>query len=182
MAGRIPAREQCFALLEKYKVPRVIVEHSLQVTKVAVYLGKKLAAAGEKINLPLLEAAALLHDIDKKICLDDGSKKHAVEAARILEREGFPEIASIVKQHRLSHILEEPFSSWEAKLVYYADKRVRHSSIVSLQERFDYLLGRYGEFKGNIIKAKPKVFALEEEIFSKIDAVKDLRELNEESS
>lgn len=178
---RIPSEQDCFALLEKYEVPEIIVEHSRQVAKVALYLGEKLSGHGEKINLKLLLASALLHDIDKKICLDDPTKKHAVEASSILKREGFPEIAEIVRQHRLNQILEAHFTGWEAKLVYYADKRVRHTEIVSLQERFDYLLERYGSLRGEvkqgILAAKPKVFALEREILSKAKADVSLGEL-----
>ncbi|MAG22266.1 MAG: hypothetical protein CL943_03105 [Candidatus Diapherotrites archaeon] len=179
MSKNIPTPEECIPLLKKYGATETIIGHLKQTAKVAVFLGKKLAEKGEEIDLPLLEASALLHDIDKKITLDDHSKKHAVEAEAILKKEGFPKIAEIVRQHRLGWIRENQFSGWEAKLVYYSDKRVRHDQIVSLEERFEYLLERYGsiskEARESILKAKPKVFELEEEIFSKIDVDKNLK-------
>jgi putative nucleotidyltransferase with HDIG domain len=183
MREKIPSRKECLELLKKYRVPKNIVGHSMLVAKIALYLGRRLSAAGDRINLPLLEAAALLHDIDKKICIDDDTKKHAEEAAVILEREGLLEIAGIVKEHRLRHILEAPFSSLESKLVYYADKRVNPWGIASLDERYEYLLRNYGKtskrIKSEILKTKPMVLALEKDIFSKIGVNKELGGLDE---
>ena len=162
---KIPSREQCLSLLAKYNVPKNIVEHSELVARIAVFLGKKLSEKGERTDLRLLEAAALLHDIDKKICLENAEKIHGVEAAKILEKEGLKEIAELVKQHRLGYIIEKPFSCPGAKLVYYADKRVNHTNIVSLDERYDYLVERYGnvsaERREKILFTKPRVLALE---------------------
>ena len=169
------------SLLEKYGVPENIVAHSKQVAKVAAFLGGKLLEKGEEINLPRLKAACLLHDVDKKLCLGNPKLKHAVKGAKILEKEGFTEIAAIVKQHRLGHILEGPFSGWEAKLLYYSDKRVRHSEIVSLGERFEYLVERYGskspEYRKDIEATRSLVFALEREIFEIAGIATDLGEL-----
>ena len=174
----IPSRQECFKLLEKYKVPKPIVGHSEQVAKVAVYLGRAFAAGGEEINIPLLEASALLHDIDKMLCIEDGEKKHAFEGFKILEKEGFPEIAAIVREHRVSHILEARFSCIESKLLYYSDKRVKHEKIVSLGKRYEYLFERYGsiseEAKQRLVESKPLAFALEKEIFEKIKEKPDM--------
>lgn len=167
----IPPRKQAFELLKKYSVPGHIVAHSEQVAKIAVFLGEKISKSGESVNLPLVEAAALLHDIAKKISIDDPSKRHVPGAVKILEKEGLLEIAQIAGEHGLSHILEGHFSSLESKLVYYADKRVRHCSLVSLEERFEYLLERYSLVKPGvretILACKPKVFELEKELLGK---------------
>ncbi|MFA4855017.1 MAG: HDIG domain-containing metalloprotein [archaeon] len=75
----------------------------------------------------------------------------------------------------------KPFDCWEEKIVYYADKRVNHDKIVSLDERFDYLLKRYGIEKGirrTFLHCKPLVEKLEKEIFSKIDAGPELEGLS----
>ncbi len=178
----IPSREQALELLKKHNVPEHIVEHSKQVAKIAVFLGEKISENGKAVKLPLVEAAALLHDIAKKISIDDPNKRHVPEAVKILEKEGFPEIAQIAGEHGLSHILKGSFSSLESKLVYYADKRVRHGAIVPLEDRFGYLLERYSSVRKGvgetILACKPKVFALEKELLGKAKSGPELEGLN----
>jgi putative nucleotidyltransferase with HDIG domain len=176
----LPSREQCLKLLEKYGVPEHIVGHSIAVEKVALFLAKKLVEAGKQVDIELVSRASLLHDIDKIRTLETGAG-HGILSKQILEEESLPELGLIAFKHHLSHVLKErPFENWEEKLVYYADKRVTHDKVVSLDERFEYLLKRYGEKKEvfhKISACKPKVKQLEEEIFSKIDADKSLEEL-----
>ena len=176
----IPSREQALELLQKHDVPENIVGHSKQVAKVATFLAEKIKEQGEQVNVPLVDAAALLHDIGKHIGLNTG-KSHADEGAKILEKEGLPEIAKIAEEHRLHYILETPLSSLESKIVYYADKRVRYDKVVSLGERFDYLLERYGSikprFRETILKCRPLVEELEKELFGKAKTGVSLEEL-----
>ncbi len=176
----LPSREDCLALLEKHGLPEHIVRHSLAVEKVAVFLAKKLQEAGEQIDIDLVSRAAILHDIDKMKSLEIGSG-HGTISKRILEEEGFPQLGLIAFKHNLPIVLEpSPFQAWEEKIVYYADKRVNHDRIVSLDERFKYLLERYGREEKIIEKissCKPKVEELEREIFNKLGIDSSLSEL-----
>jgi uncharacterized protein len=178
----LPSREQCLALMMKHDLRRGMIKHSVMVSKVAVFLAKKLKETGEAVDVDVVERAALLHDLDKSLTLGNSSLEHAEHSRKILAEEGFPELGGIVAKHRLSFILEDKLDSWEEKLVYYADKRVRHEKIVSLDERFDYLLERYGsrspDVKKTILECKPKVLELEREIFNRIDADKSLKGIN----
>ena len=197
----LPTREQCLALLEKYNIPRHIVRHSLAVERVAVFLAKKFNEAGIPVDAGLVSRGALLHDIDKIETLKEGfGHLHGKMGREILEKEGFPEIGKIAEAHHLERVLSlkpffprekslgksapvgaKPFDCWEEKIVYYADKRVNHDKIVSLDERFDYLLKRYGIEKGirrTFLHCKPLVEKLEKEIFSKIDAGPELEGLS----
>lgn len=135
----IPTPKQCLLILKNHQVPEHIIRHSQIVYHIALYLGRELNKNGEKLNLPLIGAGALLHDI-AKIEEDD----HARAGAEILIRLGYPEIAEIVRQHV---ILDQPQLERidEAAVVHYADKRVKHTKIVSLAERFDDLRWRYGK-------------------------------------
>jgi hypothetical protein len=57
---------------------------------------------------------------------------------------GYEEVGEVVAQHIwLSHEVDPLFVS-EEEVVNYADKRVMHDRIVSLEERFNDLRDRYG--------------------------------------
>ena len=108
----------------------------------------KSGLEGRNNHMGLVMAGALLHDIAKTPCLA-GNCHHAELGAEICLVEGFPEVAYIVDQHiRLDPFDEAGYEDGyfgPRELVHYADKRVRHHSIVSLDERLDYVLQRYGE-------------------------------------
>ncbi|MCF8057220.1 MAG: HD domain-containing protein [Desulfocapsa sp.] len=125
--------------------------HSLVVTRVAQVLLTALANS-TKTNCPLpaknlVLAGALLHDIAKTPCLEN-SCDHARQGRDICLELGYPEVAEVVREHVIltkfspKRYNEGYFLAKE--LVYYADKRVRHDEIVSLEERLDYILERYG--------------------------------------
>ena len=65
--------------------------------------------------------------------------------------------------------------------MWYADKRVEHDRIVPLEQRFKGLAERYGKNDGKKAEKIMSCFApakkIEEEIFSRIDADRDLKEL-----
>ncbi|MCW5198395.1 HDIG domain-containing protein, partial [Desulfobulbus sp. F3] len=127
-------------------------------------------------DLQLCVSGALLHDIAKTPCLSSG-ENHAKAGAELCRSLGFPEIAEIVAGHvvrpdfSLERLKAGIFSPGE--IVYYADKRVRHDQIVSLLERLDYILDKYGGcdarkqegIRDNFRECK----LLEEQLFSFLD-------------
>ena len=104
--------------------------------KIADLLEKK----GTNINRDLAAAGALLHDVEKLSPND-----HVIEGFEMVKSIGYPEVASVIKKHGLAHMKEEDFipKTWEEKIVFYADKRVKGSKIVSVDERFEYIGQRY---------------------------------------
>jgi uncharacterized protein len=144
MTDIIPSRETCLSLMEQYGMLPNIKEHSFQVARIAVYLGKNLMAQFPKLNLDLVEAGALLHDIAKTETLKNRGN-HALIGEEMVRALGFDRLARIVAQHVR---LEDAYfhNGWvdEVVLVHYADKRVRHDEIVDLEERFEYLVETYG--------------------------------------
>ncbi len=141
---RIPSREQCLALMADQEMLPNIRAHSLQVARVAQVLAVHLPSLSPPLDLALLEAGALLHDIAKTECLHT-KKKHTDIGAAFLEARGYPEVAEIVAQHvTLNHDHSRSDRISEAELVHYADKRVLHEDIVDLATRFRYLQERYG--------------------------------------
>jgi putative nucleotidyltransferase with HDIG domain len=162
----LPTRAQALALLKKYSILPNILEHSLKVNKVAVFLAKKLIEAGEKVNLDVVDRASLLHDIGKSISITEKREaQHPIIAKEILTREGYPELGHICMMHSLREI--KNLRTWEEKIVNYADTRVKHSGIVSLKERIEDLTKRYNVPESQRLTYRD-LLPLETEIFSKL--------------
>ncbi len=175
----IPSHEEALEIMKSF-LPQNIIDHSMAVNKVANYLAEKLKEKGEKIDLALVDTATILHDIDKVI--EPSGMKHGKESERILREKGFPKVAEVVSKHGLGNILQEgELNTWEDKIVWYADKRVNHDQIVSLDERFVYLRETYGHISKELAEIIENSYSpaqkLENEIFNKLDVDKDLGEL-----
>lgn len=137
----------CRALLDAQGVPEHIRRHSEEVARVARGLAEALSRFAQETPDPALtEAAALLHDIAKADCLQS-HKDHALEGGRILRDLGHAELASLVERHVDLGPWTDDGPVTEAELLNYSDKRVRHEEVVSLADRFEDLLARYG--RGN---------------------------------
>ncbi|MDD5758541.1 MAG: HD domain-containing protein [Desulfobulbaceae bacterium] len=118
--------------------------HSLVVARIAEFLALALRQRGHEINVELTVAAALLHDIGKSFCLEN-DRDHAALGRDICLQHDLHELAPLVLQHVVLDAQSFPSSPLSAKeLVYYADKRVNHDQIVSLTQRLDYIIDRYG--------------------------------------
>lgn len=141
---RLPSFSECLALMEEFGMLPHIREHCFMVQAVAWEMGRALTAAGLPLRLPLIVTGALLHDLGKTPCLGSG-EDHARFGAEILAARGYPEVARVVAQH--IHLEDPPPPSrpiCEAAIVNYADKRVLHTRVVPLAERFADLKRRYG--------------------------------------
>jgi putative nucleotidyltransferase with HDIG domain len=121
-----------------------IVRHSLQVCRVAELLVQQLGEKGRTLNRDLVQAAALLHDITKTRSLTTG-EKHSESGCDLLADRGYAEVGDIVRQHVKLDTYFAGDTPSEAEIVNYADKRVLHDRIVSLDERMAYILERYGK-------------------------------------
>jgi len=179
---QLPSKDDCLALMETHGMLPNIREHSFRVTQVAVFLGEALAAAGLPLHLPLIEAGALLHDLGKTPCFRNGQKPAEWGAAVLLEM-GYPEVARIVKEH--VYLNADPAvmqSPGEAEVVNYADKRVLHTRVVTLSERFADIMERYGrtpEARARLAALEIKFQVLEDKIFAPLDLrPMDLLQLN----
>ncbi|MDF1553763.1 MAG: HD domain-containing protein [Deferrisomatales bacterium] len=165
-----PDVARCRQLLAQHRVPPHICRHSEQVERVAGLLGRAVVEAGvAALDLTVLRAAALLHDIAKMPCIEN-HRDHALEGARALSGLGLREIAELVGRHVRLGPWDPSGPVTGAELLNYSDKRVQHETIVGLQERFEDLLVRYGrgnaeverrirEDWGIITRVEEKIFA-----------------------
>jgi len=145
-----------------------IVDHSMQVCRVATFLADQLNSRQYHLNYDLIRAAALLHDITKTRSFDTG-EDHALTGGQFLIDRGCPEVGDLVRQHV---VLDEYSTSKipvEADIINYADKRVLHDEIVDLNRRLNYILERYAkkaEHRERISLLWEKTKHLENRIFS----------------
>lgn len=151
MTVPVPSINQCLNYIDRHGMLDNIRAHSFKVARVAELLVDGLSKAdGSASSQPpreLVIAGALLHDIAKTECLN-GKCRHDTLGRDICTALGFPEIGEIVKEHV---ILEEfPEKLYQRgffgakEIVYYADKRVLHDEIVSIEDRLEYIIDRYG--------------------------------------
>jgi uncharacterized protein len=139
----IPGVNDCLQFMEQYHMLPNIKDHSIVVARVAGVITHGLINAGHALSLETVIAGALLHDIGKTACLDNDDD-HAAKGLEICQALNLETIADIVAEHVIlkNYAPENGFS--EKEVVYYADKRVNHDQVVSLEERLAYILQRYG--------------------------------------
>lgn len=168
----IPSIETCFLLMEKYGMLENIKAHSVVVAKIARLIAKGLEQAGVDISIEKTTAAALMHDIGKTASLKYGGD-HTEIGRQICLRNHFEEIADIVREHVIFKDYELDGDYSEKEIVYYADKRVNHDRIVSLDERLAYILERYGNNQQDLCRRIKKNFKLcakvERKLFTKLN-------------
>ncbi len=164
----IPPEDECLKLLEEYEVLPNILEHSMQVKNVAILLIDNLKDE-TILNRKLVIAAALLHDIAKSISIKEGTHKHDFLGGTILRRLGHHDIAEIVESHVYFKKFKPTGRLEEREIVHYADKRVMHNKIVSVEARIEDIIKRYNITGSNIEKVnfhKDLIFAIEKKIRS----------------
>jgi putative nucleotidyltransferase with HDIG domain len=165
----IPSWAECLELMDIHGMLPNIREHSFAVMQVAGYLAEALENAGFDLFLPLVTIGALLHDLGKTACLGT-MKNHAEWGAVVLDDLGYPHVAQVVREHvYLNDDLLDSRPLREAEVVNYADKRVLHDEVVTLQDRFADLKVRYGrtsEALARLNATETISRALEEKIFA----------------
>ena len=163
----LPTRSDCLKLMTKTQMPPNIQKHSLLVADVALYLARLLNQNSVRLNLAVIEAGALLHDIAKARSISTGVR-HERMGARLLHEWGYLQLAAIVQDHVNLDLIRLNGPITESLIVNYADKRVKHDEIVSLYNRFCDLIERYAktlEQEQRLMQKLRLYTALEQKIF-----------------
>ena len=144
----IPDETACRALWTRYAMFSHIERHSECVAGMAEALARRAVETGatrhpELVALSL--AAGLLHDIAKSYTVQFGGSHAQIGASWVVDSTGNHKVAQAVYHHvewrwPLPEDLVHPVF-----FVIYADKRARHDEMVSLDERYEDLLVRYGK-------------------------------------
>ena len=122
---RIPGPAACRELLARLGTPAPVVAHSVAVADVARRLGAALRTSGVCLDVKLLAAAALLHDVAR------AAHAHAEAGADELDAEGYPRVAAVVRCH-MQLPGPPPDLPGEREVLYLADKLTVGSRTVDL--------------------------------------------------
>lgn len=147
-------------IYKKFHTPPHIIAHMQKVSQLCVKLADGLIKKGQNIDKESLIYAALLHDTIrvcdiknfepqnfpkkpsqveirywKNLRVKYGKIGHEEAMARLLEKNGESEIGNLVRKHSFFKVSE--LKTWEEKIIYYADKRVKGDKVVALSERFN---------------------------------------------
>lgn len=152
---RLPTREEALGMMEEAGCSRSVIAHCLSVTRVAMRLAEAFRRRGFDVDLALVEAGALMHDLGR-------SRTHGVEhgavGGRLARRMGLPEaLARVIERHVGAGITAEeagriglPPGSYvpetlEEKIVSYADKLIEGGREVEIEVTVEKLARELGE-------------------------------------
>ena len=125
-------------LTDRFGLKEQSLNHCGKVAGVAVRLGKALNEAGFNIDLDVLLAAGLLHDVVRS------RQDHAKAGGHILREIGYARVADVVGAHMdISFNENEPLR--EKELLYLADKLVAGDKIINLNKRFQQKYRLYAD-------------------------------------
>jgi uncharacterized protein len=143
VSSKLPSREQALTRLRQNHCSSNVISHCRAVAKLSVETAKICQKKGLKVDLELVEAGALLHDLGRS---KTHSVNHAVVGAEIAKKAGLPEsVINIIKRHVGGGITnaEAKELGWpednyipmtlEEKIVSYADKLVETSKRVPIE-------------------------------------------------
>jgi molybdenum cofactor cytidylyltransferase len=114
------------------------VDHGLEVAKIASSLGRALNRQNCKLDIDRLYNSGLLHDIAK------GETHHEERGAEMLKDLGLKRLAGIVGAHR-DAVVPKSGKISEKELVCLADKLVRGTTRMPVQQRFEEKLTLYAK-------------------------------------
>ncbi|MHC1756912.1 MAG: TIGR00295 family protein [Methanosarcina sp.] len=142
-------RAEAIRLLEESGCAPNVIEHCKEVASLAVEIAEEAKAAGQSVNLELVEVGALLHDSGR--CRTH-EIAHAVEGFKLAKSRGVePEVAEIIKRHIGAGVSKEEAKelglpeddyfprSLEEKIVAHADNLVKGTSRITIQERVELM-------------------------------------------
>ena len=149
MCAGLPSREQAIHILVTQHCPREVIDHVVAVTGFALDLAAKMQAKGIPIDMQLVEAGALLHDLGRA---KSHNVDHGLVGSQIAQKLGLPQaVVNIIKRHVGAGITPEE-AAWlgwpkdnympttlEEKVVCYADKRIDHDHIAPIEDEISKL-------------------------------------------
>jgi putative nucleotidyltransferase with HDIG domain len=140
----VPDDSRCMEHWSAFAMLDNVAAHSLMVAQVATFLAARAREMGMNVDVPTVRASAMLHDIAKSYCIRHGGNHSQLGGAWTVTLTGNPAIATGVTHHVCWPFDMDLDKYFTPLAVIYADKRVRHDTLVSIESRFVDLNDRYG--------------------------------------
>ena len=122
--------------LRVYNTPPHVVRHCIAVTDAALKLAGALNEHGYKLDMELIRAAGLLHDISRV------KEKHWEVGARLVRNWGYIEEADIIKVH-MTYSRYSPVERLnETDIVVIGDRLVKEDKYVGVDARMQYIIDK----------------------------------------
>ena len=171
----LPDVSASLALLEGEGATRGLVAHSRAVAGAAFLLATRLRDRGVPVDPLLAHRGGLLHDLDKA-STEMGVEPHGARSGVLLRQLGFENLARIAERHPISSVLHDEGcpTTWEERLVFYADKVVEGDAVVGVDRRIAALSRRYPTAPTHLASfasCLPLVLDLEAEIARRLGVV-----------
>ncbi|WP_432737767.1 HD domain-containing protein [Maridesulfovibrio sp. FT414] len=141
----VPTSDECVRWWEEFSMLDNIRSHSALVADVAVRVAEMAVRSGVDVDVPTIRASALMHDIAKSYCIHHGGNHSQLGAAWTMRLTGNPAVAMGVLHHVFWPFDPDADKYFLPLVVSYADKRVMHDTLTTLDERFGDLKVRYGK-------------------------------------
>ncbi len=142
MSSSVPSREEALRILREAGCPPEVIRHCQAVASLALRIARACSRRGLKVDLALVEAGALLHDIGRS---RTHSIAHVFIGAELARQLGLDErLIRIILTHSCGVEPEQAVAAgWppgdyrpealEEKIVAYADKLVERGRIVPFE-------------------------------------------------
>ncbi|MCL2436585.1 MAG: HD domain-containing protein [Clostridiales bacterium] len=134
MKNKHPDREECLRMLQEYETPEHVIRHCEAVTNAALKIASALNEKGFDFNIPLIQAAGLLHDIARI------HEEHWHVGADFVRQNGYVQEAEIVKMHMTHAFHLDPSELKELDIVCLGDRLIMEDKYAGIDARMDYVI------------------------------------------
>ena len=134
----IPDHDKCLQILHEYGTPEHVIGHCTAVAMTALCIGRALNEKGYHLDLDLILAAGLLHDIARV------HPRHELVGADFLVELGYPEVADIVRVHMSYPAFHTGQEIDETDLVCLGDRVCKFDKYVGVDDRMEYIIDKHG--------------------------------------
>ena len=164
-----PGREECLKMLKEYGTPAHVVGHCNAVAGVATAVGKRLNDKGFNLNIGLIEAAGLTHDIARV------RDKHWEVAAKYLRNIGYDKVADIVEVHMFYPEFSKAEETNETDLVCLGDRTVKEDKYVGVED----IIAKADRYSGNEKEeVVAKILKKKQQLIKYIDDLEKIMEIS----
>lgn len=131
-----PDRQECERLLNEYNTPEHVKRHCRAVANMACTVAEELNKNGFELDVHLILAAGLLHDIAR---VED---RHWDVGAELMDKLGYHREAQIIKVHMTYSPFSDISEVTETDMVCLGDRTVLEDEYVGLDKRIDYVINK----------------------------------------